>query len=38
MTLGTYPNGGIHHLIKELEDGIDLDGNLINVLQKYSKK
>jgi hypothetical protein len=33
-----YANGGIYHLIKELEDGVDLDGNVINILQKYSKK
>jgi hypothetical protein len=33
-----YANGGIHHLLKELEAGVDLDGNLINILQKYTKK
>lgn len=31
-----YANGGIYHLIQELEDGIDLEGNIINLIKNFN--
>jgi dnd system-associated protein 4 len=37
VILEGYANGGIYHLVNELENGIDIEGNIINLIKKFNE-